>query len=95
MSPTRIVELSQIIAAGTQTVDEYFTSHNLATPSFDVDGPPAIVIPPEMTEVAAAHAAVIDATKELHSLMLGPTALLMNNGVRLFQCSLFDTWYNY
>ena len=95
MSPTRIVELAQIIAAGTQTVDEYFTSHNLATPSFDVDGPPAIIIPSEIPEVAAAHAAVIDATKELHSLMLGPRALLMNNGVRLFQCSHFDKWSNY
>ena len=95
MSPTRIVELAQTIANGTQTVDEYFTSHNLATPSFDVDGPPAIIIPPKMSDVAAAHAAVIDATKELHSLMLGPTALLMNNGVRLSQCPLFDTWYSY
>ena len=95
MPPTRIVELAQIIADSTQTVDEYFTSHNLATPSFDVDGPRAITIPPEMSEVAAAHAAVIDATKELHSLMLGPTALLMNNGVRLFHYSLFDAWYNY
>ena len=77
MSPARIVEFSQIFADGTQMVDEYFTSHNLAAPSFDIGGPPAIIIPPE-----------IDATKELHSLMLGPTALLMNNGVRLFQCPL-------
>lgn len=86
MPPTRIVELSQTIADGTQTVGKYLTARNIATPSFDVHGPISINIPPEFPDVAAAHAAVIDATKELHSLMLGPTALLMNNGVCSHQC---------
>lgn len=87
MSPTRIIELARIIVDSTQTVDEYFTARNIASPSFGIHGSSTIIIQPEVPEVAVAHAAVIDATKELHSLMLGPTALLMNNGVCSLHCS--------
>lgn len=89
MSPTRIEELARATADGTQIVDQYFPNSTIVTPSFGTNGPSTIIIPPGVPEIAAAHATVTDATKELHSLMLGPVAFLMNTGVYLLQCSKF------
>lgn len=73
-----IIELAAIISKDTIVADNYFTSHDLPTPSFDISGPTRIFIPPQEKDVAAAHLRVIGATKELHNLMLGPTAALIN-----------------
>jgi len=77
MLPTRIVELAGIIATQTPIVDDYFSSHNIPPPSFDINGPARVVIPASEPAVAEAHAAVVGATKELYNLMIGPTAMLM------------------
>ncbi|KAF2027953.1 S-adenosyl-L-methionine-dependent methyltransferase [Setomelanomma holmii] len=80
-SPTRIVELAQAIAADTALVDAYFQANNIPTPSFDIDGPARVAIPPHEKNVAAAHVRVLGATKELHNLILGPMNMLMGMNV--------------
>jgi hypothetical protein len=84
--PNRITQLANAIAADTAVVDAYFTAHNIASPSFDVDGPLTVVIPPFEKDVIAAHTRVLGATQELHSLMLGPMAMLMGSNVGLLSC---------
>lgn len=84
MPPSRsITEIAAIIAENTAVVDEYFSSNGIPTPSFSVDGPARVRIPPTETKVAEAHATVLGATMELHNLMLGPEAMLMNINVGL------------
>lgn len=77
MTQSRIVELTNIIATEAPIVENYFSSHGIPLPSFDVDGPTRVVIPPSEQDVLKAHVAVVGATKELHDLMIGPTAMLM------------------
>lgn len=81
MASTRITELANLIATKTAIVNEHFVLHGIPTPSFDIHGPPQVVIPPALKEIAAAHADVLAATRELHNLMLGPTAMLMATNV--------------
>ena len=82
-SPTsRITELAKLIADKTAIVDQYFQTYGIPTPSFDINGPRHVSIPPEVRTVAIAHADVLAATRELHTLMLGPSASLVNMTVR-------------
>lgn len=74
---SRIVELASIISESTAIVNDYFEAHKLPTPSFDILGPSRIVIPPQEKQVVDAHIRVLGATDELHRLMQGPTAMLM------------------
>ena len=82
MTLTRITQLAQRIAAKTAIVNDYFELHGFPTPSFDIHGPQRIAIPPQVTEVASAHGEVLEATKELYDLMLGPSSVLMETIVR-------------
>ncbi|KAF3025037.1 hypothetical protein E8E14_014355 [Neopestalotiopsis sp. 37M] len=91
MSPSRIVELSTRIATNTAKVDEYLISHDLPTPSFDVDGPFQSMIPKDDVELEAARVAIIDDTLELRRLVLGPRDYLMTFTVgRLLQSSTYE-----
>jgi len=82
MPPTsRISELAAIIAENTAIVDEYLASNGLPTPSFEVDGPEVVPIPPQELNVLAAQDKAIGSTLELHELMKGPTEMLMGIGV--------------
>lgn len=83
-SPSQITVLATTISSCTAIVNEYFLKNKLPLPSFDISGPPRIIIPPHEKEVAAAYAEVLKATMELHHLMLGPTAALMSTSVRIF-----------
>ncbi|KAF2163211.1 hypothetical protein M409DRAFT_68527 [Zasmidium cellare ATCC 36951] len=74
---TKIVELSTVIAEKTKVVDEYFKKNGLATPSFDLDGPTRIAIPPQEKEASDALTAVLSATRDLNQLLTGPTGVLM------------------
>lgn len=80
-TPTLITELAAAIARNTQIVNDYFKANNIPTPSFDVDGPATVTIPPHEKEVAAAHAQVIADTQALHNLMKGPTEMVMGIAV--------------
>lgn len=80
-SPPSIISLAATISEATAIVNEYFESHNLPVPSFDISGPARISIPPNEKEVSKAYTDVLSATMELHHLMLGPTAVLMGISV--------------
>lgn len=82
MATSRIVELSNRIAANTAKLDEYLVSYNLPTPSFDEDGPQDTLVPKDELETEAARVAIIDDTQELRRLALGPREYLMSYEVR-------------
>ena len=88
--PTRIAELSAIIAENTAIVDDYLQSHSLPSPSFDVDGPRVSQIPLSEIEIIAAQDKVIASTQELHNLMKGPTETLLGIAVST-PCSISGT----
>ena len=73
MPTSRISELTSIIAAKTAEIDAYTTSEGLPSPSFDVNNPPRLLSDPR---IAASRLAVLEATDELHALMLGPVGIL-------------------
>lgn len=81
-SPSQITVLAGIISECSTIVNGYFLRNNLPMPSFDVSGPPQIVIPPHEKQVTVAYLEVLRATMELHHLMLGPAAMLMGTSVR-------------
>ena len=70
---TRISELASIIALKTAEIDAYTSAKNVPSPSFDPDFPPRLLLHPD---IAASRQAILDATDELHALMLGPVGIL-------------------
>lgn len=81
-STSRITELAKLIAEKTAILESYFQTNGIPKPSFDINGPQHISIPPQVKDVAAAHADVLAATRDLHTLMLGPSTALMSINVR-------------
>ena len=73
MSSSRIVSLSQTIAYHTAIIDEHYTTNGLPTPTFDVEMPLEVDLP---SSIKRHRQAVLEATEELHSLMLGPLQLV-------------------
>ena len=88
---SQVSQLALIISENVAMVENYFEEHRLPLPSYDIDGPPAIVIPPREKAVLAAHVAVLGATTELHNLMLGPKAMLMSQNVSAQKKRLEDS----
>ncbi|KAI1181598.1 S-adenosyl-L-methionine-dependent methyltransferase [Nemania serpens] len=76
MATSRIVELANRIASNTVKIDDYLLSHNLPTPSFDVDGPLDTLIPKNELSIESLRVAIIDDTLELRRLVLGPREYL-------------------
>ena len=72
-SQSRIVKLALSIATGTTAMDHYLSSHGLPSPSFDVDFPITFDLP---TEIEQIRGSVIEASKELQALMLGPVGIV-------------------
>ncbi|KAL8794436.1 MAG: hypothetical protein Q9195_003023 [Heterodermia aff. obscurata] len=70
MATTRLAELSSLIATHTATIDEHLALNNLPSPSFSADQPPNTLSCNET--IAASRQIVLEATDELHALMLGP-----------------------
>lgn len=73
---SRIAELAALIAENTAKVDDFLREKGLATPSFDVDAPAHVPIPPEATEIETARRIAMEAATELTDLLSGSTALL-------------------
>ncbi|KAI0169783.1 S-adenosyl-L-methionine-dependent methyltransferase [Hypoxylon sp. FL1284] len=70
-APTsKIVALAQKISAETQKVDAYFREKGLEPLSFDVDAPSDFPKVPD--DISTSRHEVIEATRELQSLMVGP-----------------------
>ncbi|KUJ22193.1 putative O-methyltransferase [Mollisia scopiformis] len=70
MAKTRISELAAIISTKTEIIEQYLRSHNLASPSFDVD----YVDPQLPPDIAVCKVTISEATEELNSLLAGPSA---------------------
>ena len=70
---SRITELAALISTHTNTVEHYLQSNGLHPPSFNVDGPVQLGI--KDPKIEAARLAVIEASIELHDLLVGPVAL--------------------
>ncbi|KAI0378115.1 S-adenosyl-L-methionine-dependent methyltransferase [Hypomontagnella monticulosa] len=75
-SPSRIIELSSLIAKETAIVNKFLVENQLRTPSLDADAPQSILIPEDAGQIHAARNAVIEACSELKALMTGPKQLL-------------------
>ncbi|KAF2272524.1 sterigmatocystin 8-O-methyltransferase [Westerdykella ornata] len=71
MTTSRIVELARIIEKHTSTIDAALTARGLPTPSFDHSA--SVVLPPDLTP---SYDAVLDATQELHDLLLSPMDII-------------------
>lgn len=87
MASSRILELANSIQINTSIVDRHFSSHGIPTPSFDINTPLELDLP---NDIAACRSAIIEATEELHSLMLGPIQtvnwLRVKKMDKLFRC---------
>ncbi len=73
MSPDTafLSQLVDEISSNTKIIVDYLKQNNLPQPSFDPNGPTS-PIPEDEEEVSAARAAVIEATRTLHTLAVGP-----------------------
>lgn len=79
MAASRISELAALIAANAAIVDGHLASEGLPSPSFSPDTPVHLFARSNITE---ARQAILEATDELHALMLGPTGILTAPSVR-------------
>ena len=69
MTSSRIVELADSIQTNTSKVEKYLSSHGIPTPSFDIETPLEMDLP---DDIEACRVAILEATDELHSLIVGP-----------------------
>jgi hypothetical protein len=76
MAQTRIAELASIISTKTGIIDQYLQSHNIASPSFDLDYVEPAQLPPE---IAVCKIAISEATEELNSLLASPSGFWMTS----------------
>jgi hypothetical protein len=72
MAPNAITILSDQIAENTKIITDYLESKGLEAASFDVDGLDSYPIPPSEEAPFKARLKLINLTKELHDLALGP-----------------------
>jgi hypothetical protein len=71
-SKSRLIDLTNIIATETKKIDQFFVDNNLPYLSFDPNAPADFPVPSSNAEIQEARRAVVNATKELHDLMVGP-----------------------
>ena len=72
MDSSRITELASIISANTVMINEHFSAKNLPPLSFGIDANTSD-LPPELL---GARSNILEATSELHDLLLGPFDLI-------------------
>lgn len=79
MAPTGFISLlTSEITSNAQILTEYMQENNIAQPSFEADSLP-VSVPGSNEKISAARAALIDATKALHTLVVGPTETIKNS----------------
>lgn len=82
MATSRIAELAWRIAHNATEVEKHLLADGLPCPTFDADQPPTLVHNPK---IAAARQLILEATDELHALMLGPMTLVTSSTVHLLR----------
>lgn len=76
MTSSSILELSNSVAVNTAKYHDYLTENGLSLPSHDPEAPPVpLTLPPEVT---AARDAAIQASYDLHELLIGPHGILLD-----------------
>lgn len=81
MAPSRIVELSAIIARDTAVIEDFCARYNVASPSFDESAAAALQVPAKELAVIEAKQNLIIATRELGLLVQGVNYARMEAGV--------------
>ncbi|KAJ5786870.1 uncharacterized protein N7503_012082 [Penicillium pulvis] len=71
-SSLSLTELAKSILEDAQTLDSFLSSHNLPQPSFAADGVKDFPVSTEHADIHAIRHRLIDATKELRDLVVGP-----------------------
>ena len=79
MSGSRIAELASLIANSTADIDSHLAAEGRPTPSFDADQPADLL---NDSKFATSRRNIIEATDELHALMIGPVGILTSPSVR-------------
>ena len=82
MARSRIAELASLIANSTADIDNHLAAKGLPTPSFNADQPTHLL---DDSDLAISRRNIIEATDELHALMLGPVGILISPSVRTVQ----------
>ena len=82
MAGSRIAELASLIASSTAHVDRHLVAEGHPTPSFDADQPSHLL---NDSKLATSRRNIIEATDELHALMIGPVGILTSPSVRTVQ----------
>ena len=86
MSNDRILEIATIIKDETVKLNQFLASEGLSTFSFEPDAPVTYDLP---LEIESSRQRVLEATDELHALLLGPIGILTTPYVRRsLDCSL-------
>jgi hypothetical protein len=70
--PSRLSELSSIIAQKTAEIEAYLAAKGLPQPSFHPDAPAELSLAREDEDILKARVSLIDATNELRDLAVGP-----------------------
>ena len=95
MSPS-ILDLARNILSDAESIDTYFQVNGLQQTSFDINGPTRIVIHDQ--EISKAHQRMINSSRELHHLALGPAESLRTlanvRGVPLLSSENRSWWLN-
>ena len=78
MSTSRIVELAKEIESNTTKLDRYLEENNLPRPSFDVDAPLMLPLPPD---ILAVREDLMSALDELYWLNQGPIETVIAKSV--------------
>ncbi len=81
MDMSRIKRLASLIEANTTRIEAYLTAEGLSSPSFDADYNGSSWTDETISE---SRQVILDATDELHALMLGPVGILTTPSVRNF-----------
>lgn len=79
MGNDRSSELSSIIASHTSAINTYLVQNDLPSPSFQPGAPSEVL---SAGSIVQSRQAILEATEELHALMLGPVGILTSPYVR-------------
>ena len=71
---SKLVQLAKQLLSEVNDLDAHMQSHNMAQPTFDVDGPLDFNL--QSTSADASRLSAIECAIELHDLLLGPTMIL-------------------
>lgn len=75
---TRLSKLAAIISDSASEIDSFLVSRHLPNLTFDADGSSKALLD---TDLATPRQALLEATDELHALLLGPVGLLTTRAV--------------